>query len=443
MRRGIRLTALILAFFLPGSALAADAVSVEDVRLWAAPERTRVVFDLSAPVDHRLFTLSDPERIVLDLEGSRLDAEALPGGDGAIQGIRSGSRGDNDLRIVLDLAEDAQPSSFLVEPNEQYGHRLVVDLETEDSGDAVREAVSEIPRGEGRPLVIAIDPGHGGEDPGAIGPGGTMEKDVVMGVARQLKRLIEREEGMEPFMVRTGDYFIPLQERVQRARDAEADMFISIHADAFPDPSARGASVYALSQQGATHEAAQRLADRENAADLMGGVRLADKDETVASVLMDLSQSASISASLEVGDRLVDNMRGEIRLHKAEVMQAGFAVLKAPDIPSLLVEAAFISNPQEERLLNQADYQSRVAGAIRSGIRDYFWDNPIPGTRVAEMVRNGERPGGSREHTIASGETLSHIADKYNVSVQRLRQENGINGDNIRPGQTLEIPTDS
>ncbi|MDQ2069394.1 N-acetylmuramoyl-L-alanine amidase [Natronospira bacteriovora] len=431
------ITVLILALLpLPGM-----AAEVEGVRLWDSPERTRVVFDLSSPVDHQLFTLSQPDRIVIDLSRARMGSGVSGAGEGVVKGIRSGRRGDNDLRIVLDLAEEARPRSFLVKPNEQYGHRLVVDLDRRNGRNRVRETVRSLPSGNDRPVIIAIDAGHGGEDPGAIGPNGTREKDVVMQIARRLERLIDAEPGMEPFMVRSGDYFVSLRDRVARAREAEADLFVSIHADAFRDPRARGASVYTLSQRGATNEAAQWLADRENSADLIGGVRLSDKDDTVASVLMDLSQSASISASLDLGDHLVRQMDGRMRLHKREVMQAGFAVLKAPDIPSILVESAFISNPQEERLLNQREHQENVASAIRDGVRDYFWANPVPGTRIAQMVRNGERPG--REHRISRGETLSAIARKYDVSIQQLRQANNLNGDQIRVGQVLTIPTSS
>ncbi|MEA5446254.1 N-acetylmuramoyl-L-alanine amidase [Gammaproteobacteria bacterium AB-CW1] len=420
---------------------AAHATEVEGVRLWDSPERTRVVFDLSGPADHRLFSLSEPDRIVIDLSNARLSDGFSPAGDGVVAGIRSGKRENGQLRVVLDLAEEARPRSFLVEPNEQYGHRLVVDLDRKNSRERARDTVRELPNGESRPVVIAIDAGHGGEDPGAIGPSGTREKDVVMQIARRLERLLDAEPGMEPFMIRTGDYFVSLRDRVQRARDAEADLFISIHADAFKDPRARGASVYTLSQRGASHEAAQWLADRENSADLIGGVKLSDKDDTVASVLMDLSQSASISASLDLGDRLIQQMGGNIRLHKREVMQAGFAVLRAPDMPSILVESAFISNPQEERLLNQREYQENLARYILDGIRDYFWENPVPGTRIAQMVRNGDSPG--REHRISRGETLSAIARKYDVSVNQLRQANDLNGDRIRVGQVLRIPTSS
>jgi N-acetylmuramoyl-L-alanine amidase len=326
----------------------------------------------------------------------------------------------------------------MVPPNEQYGHRLVVDLERQRDTSRAREAVRQLPDGDRRPVVIAIDAGHGGEDPGAVGPSGTHEKDVVMQIARRLERLVQQEPGMEPFMIRTGDYFVALRERVQRAREARADLFISIHADAFHDPRARGASVYTLSERGASSEAAQWLADRENAADLIGGVKLSDKDDTVASVLMDLSQSASISASLDLGDRLLERMNPQLRMHKDEVMQAGFAVLKAPDIPSILMESAFISNPREEQLLRQREYQERIARTVLAGIRDYFWDNPVPGTRIAAMVAEGRQPG--REHRISRGETLSAIARQYDVSLSRLRQVNDLNNDRIRPGQVLTIP---
>jgi N-acetylmuramoyl-L-alanine amidase len=436
MHRGICLLALAFACLLP---LPATAAEVESVRLWAGPERTRVVFDLSQPVEHRVFTLQNPDRIVIDFSGTRLTASGFPSSDGVVAGMRSGVRNARDLRVVLDLETGVRPRSFLVPPNEQYGHRLVVDLDGRAPGvEPQRRPAQETPRGETRPLIIAIDAGHGGEDPGAIGPGGTREKDVVLQIARRLAQVIEAEPGMEPFMVRTGDYFLAHRERVKRARDAEADLFISLHADAFKDSRARGASVYALSQRGATSEAAQWLADRENMADLIGGVRLSDKDDTVASVLMDLSQTASISTSLDIGDRLLGRMGRHVRLHKREVLQAGFMVLKAPDIPSLLVETAFISNPQEERLLNQAEYHRNLSMAILEGIREYFYENPVPGTMVAELARNGQRP--AREHVISRGDTLSGIARQYQVSVQAIRQTNGLNGDRIRVGETLRIP---
>jgi len=438
MRSALIFILMVLTLLASSPALATD---VEGVRLWDSPERTRVVFDLSGPVEHRLFSLSEPDRIVIDLNNARLADGFRPDGEGVVDSIRSGVREETDLRLVLDLAEEARPRSFVVEPNEQYGHRLVVDLDRVEGRQRARETVRQLPSGNDRPVVIAIDAGHGGEDPGALGPQGTREKDVVMQIARRLERLLEEEPGMEPFMIRTGDYFVALNDRVQRARDAEADLFVSIHADAFKDPRARGASVYTLSERGASHEAAQWLADRENSADLIGGVKLSDKDDTVASVLMDLSQSASISASLELGDRMVQQMSGNLRMHKREVMQAGFAVLKAPDIPSILVESAFISNPQEERLLNQREYQENVARYLVKGIRDYFWENPVPGTRIARMVRDGETQ--AREHRISRGETLSAIARKYDVSVQRLRQANSLNGDQIRVGQVLQIPTSS
>lgn len=436
MRVCLAVIALIAVLLVPTTAVATE---VEGVRLWDSPERTRVVFDLSDPADHRLFTLSDPERIVIDLSDAALSDGFSPAGEGVVEGIRSGVRDETDLRLVLDLQEDARPRSFMVPPNEQYGHRLVVDLERRGNTSRAREAVREMPSGNDRPVVVAIDAGHGGEDPGAIGPNGTREKDVVMQIAERIRARVEAEPGMDPFMIRTGDYFVALRDRVRRAREARADVFISIHADAFHDPRARGASVFTLSEQGASHQAAEWLANRENAADLIGGVKLSDKEDTVASVLMDLSQSASISASLDLGDRLLEQMSPSMRMHKREVMQAGFAVLKAPDIPSILMESAFISNPQEERLLKQREYQERIAGSVVDGVRDYFWANPVPGTRIARMVEEGERPG--QEHRIARGETLSAIARKYDVSIDRLRQANNLSGDRIRTGQVLTIPT--
>lgn len=435
MRVCLAVLSLIAALCVPGTVA---ATVVEGVRLWDSPERTRVVFDLSDPAEHQVFTLTDPERIVIDLSNAELGQGFSPSGEGLVDGIRSGVRNRTDLRLVLDLEEDARPRSFMVPPNEQYGHRLVVDLERQGNTSRAREAVRQLPDGDQRPVVIAIDAGHGGEDPGAIGPSGTHEKDVVMQIARRLESLVEQEAGMEPFMIRTGDYFVALRERVQRAREARADLFISIHADAFHDPRARGASIYTLSERGASHEAAQWLADRENAADLIGGVKLSDKDDTVASVLMDLSQSASISASLDLGDRLLERMNPQLRMHKNEVMQAGFAVLKAPDIPSILMESAFISNPREEQLLRQREYQERIARTVVAGIRDYFWNNPVPGTRIAAMVAEGRQQG--REHRISRGETLSAIARQYDVSVSRLRQANDLSSDQIRPGQVLTIP---
>lgn len=427
-------TGLLLALLLVSTARA--EVQVRDVRLWAGPDTTRVVLDLSAPAPHKLFTLDNPGRVVVDLQPARIDLGSLrlPGGVGLVQSIRGANRADGAVRIVLDLAAAATPRSFLVRPEGNFGHRLIIELDAQRS----RAPVPLMRADEGsRDLVIAIDAGHGGEDPGALGRRGTREKDVVLAVARRLAQHVEREPGMRAVLIRDGDYFLSLPQRVAKARMHRADLFISIHADAFKNPNARGSSVYVLSPKGATDEAARWLAARENAADLVGGVSLDDKDDLLASVLLDLSQNASIGASLEVGDFVLNRLGAVNRLHKNTVQQAGFVVLKAPDIPSILVETAFISNLEEEQRLREARYQEQLATALMSGVREYFYVNPPPGTWIAH---NRHRGGVPREIVIARGDTLSGIATRYNVSVPVLRRHNGLKDDNIRVGQVLTIP---
>ncbi len=422
---------VLLALFLFCAPLWAQPVDIRGVRMWPAPDNTRIVFDLSGAADHRLFTLDNPDRIVIDLKGARLTA-ALSGldyGDGVLQGIRSAPRNQNDLRIVLDLKRGVRPKSFALTPMRDYGHRLVIDLFEKESAAAKPARTVESSR---RDLVVAIDAGHGGEDPGAIGPRGTREKDVVLAIARILARRVDAEPGMRAVLVRDGDYFVSLRNRVEKARQHKADLFISIHADAFHDRRARGASVYTLSRGGSTSEHARLLAQKENASDLIGGVSLDDKDNLLASVLLDLSQTATLEASADVATRVLGRMQRTAHLHKRQVEKAGFRVLKAPDIPSILVETAFISNPQEEAKLRSASYQAEMAGAILEGVREHFLRNPPPGTLMAERA--------GRTHTIARGETLSTIAQRYSVSLQTLRSVNGISGDMVQAGAVIRIP---
>jgi len=432
-----RITTLLLLLLIAPLSYA-GGVAVEGVRLWNAPEHTRVVFDVSGPVEHKLFTLSNPSRVVVDLKGVKLKTKLSQGDGPVLGGIRSAPRNKGqDLRLVLDLKQAAKPKSFLLKPTQEYGHRLVIDLDhvTASKGAAVIAKPVERPSVKPtalRDLVVAIDAGHGGEDPGARGRRGTREKDVVLAIARQLETLLKSERGMRPVMIRTGDYYIGLSKRTALARRAKADIFVSIHADAFRDRRARGASVYVLSSRGATNEAARWLADSENAADLVGGVSLDDKDDLLASVLLDLSQTATIEASLAVADRVLAELKGIGRVHKRGVEQAGFRVLKSPDIPSILVETAFISNPEEERKLRDPRHQKRVAKAILNGVRAYFANNAPPDTLIA-----AQKP---QRHTIRRGETLGHIAQQYRVSLNSLRKANRIRGDVVRVGQTLTIP---
>jgi N-acetylmuramoyl-L-alanine amidase len=371
----------------------AFAVDVRNVRLWAGPDSTRVVVDLSGSARHSLLVLHNPERVVLDVSGARLGKGArVPAGAGAVKQVRMSRDASGNLRLVLDLARPIQAKSFLTTPNAHYGYRLVIDLGLTARADQAIK-VKHAPA-DARDLIIAIDAGHGGEDPGAIGKNGTREKDVVLAIARELALKINAEPGMRSILTRNGDYFVPLRDRMRRARAQQADLFVSIHADSAHDRSVDGSSVYILSQRGATDEASRWLAERENASDLIGGVSLDDKDDVLASVLLDLSQSASLNASQVAAERVLHQLTqaGEVRKH--EVLQARFMVLKSPDIPSMLVETAYISNPQEEQRLRSRAHQAKLAAAIHQGVRDYFYANPPMGTRIAQLA------GGSAAHPV-------------------------------------------
>ena len=376
---------LVLALIAVAGAANAGSTEITGLRMSDGQGRARLVFDLGGPVSHQIFTLEQPHRVVIDIENAHVDGDLpaqVPESD-LIRRIRSAPRDGDDLRVVLDLAHSARPKSFVLKPAADYGHRLVVDVVDRNAVGAAPDSggSGDRPAGEPRDLVIAIDAGHGGRDPGAVGHGGTHEKDIVLSVARRLNDLLEQTPGFRPVMTRNSDVYLPLRERIRRARDAEADLFVSIHADAFRNPQARGSSVYALSTNGASSEAAKWLANRENSADLIGGVSLEDKDEMVASVLLDLSQTATIESSLSVGERVLSQLGEVNRLHKHSVQQAGFVVLKSPDIPSILVETAFISNPHEARQLRSASHQQRLAEALRDGIKAYFEDKAPRGSR--------------------------------------------------------------
>lgn len=407
-----------------------------------SPEYTRVVFDTSAPVRYRLFTLDNPPRVVVDLEDAAprdsFNSSAVAVSGTAIRSLRSARRGGEDFRVVLDVASAMRPTAFTLKPIASYGHRLVVDLYG-PGGTAPRQSASAS-EGRLRSLVIAIDAGHGGEDPGAIGVGRVYEKRVVLEVARYLDQLFDAEPGYRGELVRTGDYYIPLRRRTELARERRADMFVSIHADAFKNRQVKGASVYTLSERGASSETARWLAEKENRSDLIGGVgdvSLDDKDDLLAHVLLDLSMDANRSASIDAGEAVLGSLGGVTRLHKATVEQAGFVVLKSPDIPSILVETGYLSNAEEARRLDRADYQRRLARAIFNGLTAMLGSAPPPDTLLA--ARQATR-GKNVKHVIRRGDTLSEIAQRYRVSAHRLREANGIAGDAIRVGQVLIIP---
>jgi len=433
-----RLVLFLLGFLLPFAAMAAE---VQAIRSWSAPDNTRLVFDISSPLDHHLFALDGPDRLVLDLKQAGFKGSVPPvaSDDLFISNIRTGVREGSDLRVVLDLKRKIRYKSFLLPPNDQYGHRLVVDITAREDGAAPRVVLSDdVATDRPRDVVIAIDAGHGGDDTGAIGAKGTYEKVVTLSVARRLKKLVDAEPGMKGELVRSGDYYIGLRKRMDIARQKKADFFVSIHADSFKDPRARGSSVYVLSRSGASSEAALWLAEKENASDLVGGVSLDDKDEVLASVLLDLSQTATMQASHDAARNVLKNLGNVGQLHASKVQNARFMVLKSPDIPSMLVETAFISNPNEEKKLLSASHQDKLAQAILDGVKRYFRQSPPPGTLMA--MEAGSAP---RVYTCTSGDTLSEIASRYRISLARLREHNGLKNDTIRVGQVLEIPVDS
>lgn len=419
---------------------AASADVVENLRVWAGPDGTRVVLDLDDAVEHSLIELDNPARVVIDLKNTQLNRtlEIDPDSSGVVRGVRHGIRAGNDLRVVLDLHRRAQPQSFLLDPAGKYGHRLVIDLVPDDvvpAAERVRQATRAVTDGE-RDMIVAIDAGHGGEDPGAIGPSGTHEKNVVLAIAQSLKDKLDDMPGVRGVLLRTDDYFIPLKERYQRARQARADLLVSIHADAFRDFRVRGSSVYVLSRRGASSEAARMLAQNENEADLIGGVKLDRGDDVLSSVLLDLSQSVTMDYSQHAAEQLLNQLGTVGRRHRKRVESANFVVLRSPDVPSVLVEVGFISNPQDEQNLNTARHRDQVAQAIAQGVHRHFTKTAPQGSWYASHRA-------SQEYVVQNGDTLGIIAQRHRVSLNDLRQTNNINGDLIRPGAVLVIPAGS
>jgi N-acetylmuramoyl-L-alanine amidase len=416
-------------------------------------DSARLVFDLDSHADYKTFTLENPQRLVIDFnnfsQSNKLIIPSLI--NTPIRAIRYAAYDRKTLRVVLDLAHEVKYETQTLKPNQGYPHRLVLDLsyspqqalvakqqkpntpaQTPQNTVAEKTLKSKpvktnkvLPR---RDIVVAIDPGHGGQDSGALGKNGTKEKDIVLSIAKRLAKLVDKEPGMRSYLTRDSDVFISLRQRIRRARENGADMFISIHADAFHKRSARGSSVYVLSDRGASSEAAQILADRENAADLAGGISLEDKDDLLASVLLDLSQTASLEASLEVANTVLSGLKRVGNVHKKQVESAAFVVLKSPDIPSVLVETAFISNPEEERKLRSSSHQSKLAQAMMVGIRNYFQRNPPPGTSAPQ------------QHIVSRGDTLSMIAQRYQVSMADIKNVNQLSTTTLHVGDVLRIP---
>ncbi len=437
-----RPSALLALLVLCAAMLPAHAAQVEGIRVWQAPDHTRLVFDLSARVEYSLFTLDNPQRVVIDIRDSSttLQLEKTDLRDSPIRRVRGAARNGSDLRLVLDLARELKPNAFLLPANRQYGERLVVDLYDEAQP---RKPVKTAATREGRrDIVIAIDPGHGGEDPGAIGPKRQQEKAIVMQIAKKIQQQFNNSRGYRAELIRDGDYYVGLGKRRELARELRADFFMSIHADAFTDKRVSGGSVYTLSQRGASSASAKFLAESENETDLIGGVDLGDKDDVLAGVLLDLSMNAKLEASTIAGKMILAEMGRVAKLHKNTVEYAGFAVLKTPDIPSVLIETGFISNAREARRLSTRGHQLDLAGAIVKGTKRYFDEYALEGTWVHYWNQQAAS-NTPREHTIQPGETLSGLAVRYAVSTTELRRYNKLRDDRIRVGQVLKIPPKS
>ena len=415
IKKGFHTGAVALLAATANLAWASSEAELEGVRVAATPDGTQVTLDLSSLTTEKLFTLENPDRAVIDLGHTHLAGGVrLPLGTGAVSGFRVGTQPGGTLRVVVQLKSTTPAHEAWAQSSGAATRQLVITLgdvptqaamasasaapvatstvatTTSDPVDAMPKIVraAHAPTESGRDIVVAVDAGHGGQDPGAIGHGGTREKDVTLAIARALAERISAEPGMRAVLTRDRDEFLVLRDRIGRARLAKADMFVSIHADSIANRDVSGASVYVLSEHGASNEAARWLADRENAADLMGGVRLDNKDKRLASVLMDLSQTANISASMTAAQRVIASLDAVGQVRKAQVQQAGFVVLKSPDIPSMLVETAYISNPEEEVSLRNTRHQAALADAVFAGLRGYFVTNPPVGTRFAQ-ARHG------------------------------------------------------
>ena len=406
---------------------------IQDIRLSKNDGYVRLVFDLDRSVQHSIFSLHQPERIVLDLKNA-----SMPHGlvdmiqaNSLIRGIRTGIQNGHDLRVVFDLYDQISPRSFLLAPSDKAGHRLVLDLH--DSAIKSGKRASAVkPKKDLRDVIIAIDAGHGGRDPGATGRGGTKEKTVTLQMARKLEKLINAQRGMKAVLTRKNDRYMKLRQRIDKARNNNADMMISLHADSFPNPRARGSSIFALSVDGASSETARLLAENENASNLLfGDVSLAVDDAMVKEVLFDLSLTGTIQSSLDIGDEVLKQIGKVNKVHKKTVQQAGFAVLKAPNIPSILLETAFISNPREEKNLRSSAHQKKVAKAISRGVASYFLRKAPPGTWLSEA---------EADYQVRPGDNLGLIANKFNTSVGNLRARNALQTNNLSAGQVLKIP---
>jgi len=407
------------------------ASDINGVRFWQDPEKTRVVFDLSDDVKYKVFTLSDPSRLVVDIDGSALKTDLsnveLP--KSLVSQIRSSVKSKN-LRVVIDLKKSVTTNDFTLKPFQKYGHRLVVDLKPEDSKKKIVKTVKSAVKNSNRDIVVVIDAGHGGEDPGA--PGG--EKEICLSVAKKLADMINKEKGMKAVLTRKDDYYVGLVKRTEIARENKADLFVSLHADGFSDKSVRGVSVWVLSPKGANSEMGRWLEQAEEASDLAGGVDISHQDPLVAQVLLDLSMHYSVGESFKAAEFVRKQLSSSMsKMHGKNIKKAAFVVLRMPDIPAMLVEMGFISNKAENKQLKSSKHQKKIAKSVLTGVKNYFRSNPPDGSLYASLAK-------SKSYKVKSGDTLSHIAQVYGISTSRLRNHNQLKSDSLRIGQVISIP---
>ena len=425
------------------TSLYADPSKVEGIRFWQSPTKTRVVFDMSSTPEHRLMTLSNPHRVVIDIEQGEVavDLKQININSTLIERIRSNYSTDTkNLRLVLDLKRQAKPNSFTLKPIQNVGNRLVIDLVENEAEMVAQRAIKRAADLKKNNILVVIDAGHGGEDPGAIGSMGTYEKVVALSISKMVADAINRQAGMKAVMSRTGDYYIGLRERTEIARDKGADLFISVHADAFRDKRVRGASVWVLSDKGADSEVGRWLEQREKDADLLGGVEsvaLNEYEADVAEVLLKIQTEHSVRLSQSIAQNVIDELARTIVVHNNKTKSAGFIVLKNPAVPSILIETGFISNRQDEKNLRSKQYQQKVANSIVRGVHDYFRSNTPMGVRMASIDLDNTGP---MTHRVSRGDTLSGIAHKYGVSMKQLRRTNNLKGDKLLVGKSLIIP---
>jgi len=407
----------------------AKTADIESVRVWSGPDHTRAVFDISAQADYQLFELDNPPRVVIDVAAGRLKSNLDLPENRDIKGIRY-SENKNRVRLVLDLKKDFKPKSFLLKPTGKYGHRLVVDLnhKQEQEEKTIAQAVPE-----NRDVLVAIDAGHGGEDPGAIGAAGTYEKHVTLNIAKALAKKINAQKGMRAMIIRDGDYYIKHRERFEKARKHRADLFVSIHADAFHSSKVNGASVYILSKRGASSEAAAWLAESENKSDSIGGVVIEDKRDMLSQVLYDLSQNSAMEESHKAAQSVHASMKKVVKLHGQGFGQANFLVLKSPDVPSMLIETGYISNPDDEKNLKSPTHIDKLTNQIASGIRHYFYQSPPPRTWIAAQAK-------AKKHVVQSGDTLSAIASRNGTSIDSIKSINNKSTNSVMIGEVLFLP---